>query len=149
MSAIQISFASLFISLISLMVAIVLAWIRVVEYRRDNRSLQVSYTMSYYPDEWNIIYLTNISSKPILIDYWDVVWVKRQGLFRYKYEGVLSRNNEDLHVNLPPHSRKQFDFKDQYEFDWNSHKHEGEALFLELRISGKKKPLYLFVYKPN
>lgn len=126
----------------------VLAYFKIKDYIRDNRGIHVSYSISGHPEEWNIIYLTNLSAVPVVIEYWDMVWRKKRFPFKSSYEVIQMHDNEDLHQTLQPHVTETFHFKNQYELDWHPTNKGRVKLFIQLQIAGRKKPLYLFVYKP-
>ena len=140
MTAIGISICSFIVSFCSLLIAGFLAYLRIREYRRDNRVIHVTCHMSGEPGSGDRIFLTNLSATPVLVDYWQVGWLTR-GWFRNKFQPINLFADEDLHLTLKPRERKTLNFVDQYTFNWHP-KNKGEVeLFIELHIAGKQKAL--------
>ena len=136
------------IALLSLIFSTILAILRILEYRRDNAKIAVSYAITGDPNGHNSIYLTNLSSTPILIDYWELVWKQKKWLFFNSYKPINLFSDEDLHVTLPSRVRHSLDFKDEYSFNWHPKAKGKIKLYIVLHISGKNRTKYLFVYKP-
>jgi len=139
---------SFIISLTSLVVSAVLGWLKIKEYRRDNRHVSVTWSLNGNDDIGNYIYLTNLSSTPILVDYWQIGWVRRIW-FRKRFLPIDVFADEDLHMTLEPRQRKALSFKDQYSFNWYPKNSEKMKLYIYLDLAGRKKPLPLFAFDPN
>ncbi|WP_179414539.1 hypothetical protein HDF19_00695 [Mucilaginibacter sp. E4BP6] len=144
----NLSFYGFIISLISLGVSLVLGWLKIKEYRRDNRHVHVTWSLNGNEEIGDHIYLTNLSSTPILVDYWQIGWVKRFGIGK-KFQPIDLFADEDLHMTLEPRKRSAINFKDQYTFNWFPKNKRKMKLYIYLDIAGRKKPLRLFVFDPN
>jgi hypothetical protein len=81
----QITTVSFILSIASFGLSGVLGWLKIKEYRRDNRSISVTRHLNGNPDTGDTIFLTNLSTTPILVDYWEVGWLKRTGLKKTFY----------------------------------------------------------------
>ncbi|RKR80090.1 hypothetical protein BDD43_0183 [Mucilaginibacter gracilis] len=148
MAATDIPYYSLVFALISLLFSGTLVWIRIVEYRRDKKGVAVSYAITGDPNGHDSIYLTNLSAVPILVDYWELVWRRKNFLFFNNDQPINLHADEDLHMALQPRTRTSLNFADEYSFNWHP-KNKGKVnLFIKLHIAGKSKPKYLFVYRP-
>jgi hypothetical protein len=148
MTAENLSICSFIISLTSLGMGLTLGLLKIKEYRRDNQRINVTWSLNGHEQIGDYIYLTNLSSIPILVDYWQVGWVKRVGLTK-RFEPINLFADEDLHMTLEPRKREELNFKDQYTFNWFP-KNKGKVkLFIYLDIAGRKKPLRLFVFDPK
>lgn len=143
-----VSTLSLCLSALSLLCAGTLAIIRFLEYIRDKKGLAVTYSTSNAPGEWNIIYLTNLSSIPLIINHWEMKWKEERNIpYFSKYVPIHLHDNEDLYLNIAPRARAKIEFDGPYEFDWHPKSRKPRDLFIELTIAGKKKPLLVLVYK--
>lgn len=145
MNAQYLTYYSAIVSTISLLIAVLLAVLRIREYFRDNRGITVSHYWTGNPDASDFIYLTNLSSTPVLIDHWELEWHEPRFLRRSKISNIHLFDDEDLHISLEPRKRKALEFKDQYRFNWFPKNKPKAKLFIRLFLSGRKKSLVLKV----
>lgn len=139
--------AGFIISILALIVASIQPIIRIFELRRDRHRIEVSYTQTEYPDQWYVIVLKNPYSRPVMVDWWRLIWITPRLFWKSKIENADQFADEDLHCNLSPGQEKEFELSEQYAFNWNPKSKPNASLYIELSISGMKKPIQKLVYK--
>lgn len=138
---------ALIVSIMALLVSLPLAWIQIVQFRRDRRKVQIYGREGNVPGEWNVVFVTNLSPIPILIDHWELVWRRRKFFFWHEDEPVNFSDDDDLHMTLEPKKRKALELREHYSFTWNPRNKGRVDLWIILHVSGEKKPIIGLVHK--
>jgi hypothetical protein len=107
--------------------------------------IEIGYNFTGLPEEGNEITIRNLSSSPIIIKYWELVWCKRKFLKWVPFKSVdPGEFNKDIHV--PEHSSTSLLFAEEEYFDWSHKSLKGGKIFIRLHLAGKTKPAFLKVY---
>jgi hypothetical protein len=123
-----------------------LACIKLWELWSARRRTEVSYGFNGLPEIGNDIIIRNLSDKPMILTYWELLFCKRKNLrwVTYKNENPA----EDTHdICIPPHSSKVINFSGADYFNWGHKALGGKRLYLNLHIAGKRNPVKHLVYK--
>ena len=123
-----------------------LAFIKVWEVWSSRRRIEVSYSFIGLPEVGNDIIIRNLSDKPIIVTYWELLFCEKKGMkwVTYKNENPEEDTSD---MPIPAHSSKTLNFSGQYYFDWGHKALGGKRLYLRLHIAGNRKPSKFLVYK--
>ena len=93
----------------------------------------------------NDIIVRNLSDKPIIITYWELLFCERKG-----FQWVTYRNEnpaEDTSdICIQGHTSKKINFSGQDYFSWVHKELCGKSLYFNLYIAGKKKSVKRLLY---
>jgi hypothetical protein len=123
-----------------------LALIKVWEVWSSRRRIEVSYSFVGLPEIGNDIIIRNLSDKPMIITYWELLFCEKRGIkwVPYRNENPAGDTSD---ICILGHSSKSLNFSGHYYFDWGYKALGGKRLYLNLHIAGKRKPSKLLVYK--
>ena len=123
-----------------------LAFIKIWEVWSSRRRIEVSYGFVGIPEVGNDIIIRNLSDKPMIVTYWELLFCERKSLkwIPYKNENP-EEDTQDLCIAA--HSSETLHFRDQYYFEWGHKALGGKRLYLKLHIAGRRKALKRLVYK--
>lgn len=123
-----------------------LALIKIWELWSNRRRIEVSYAFNCSGPDSNDIIIRNLSDKPMIVTYWELLFCERKGL---KWATYRNENPEDdtRDICIAAHSSKTLNFSGQYYFEWGHKALGGKRLYLNLHIAGKRKPFNCLVYK--
>ncbi|WP_316235305.1 MULTISPECIES: hypothetical protein [unclassified Bradyrhizobium] len=130
-------------------VSTMLAGIKILEMWRDRRRLTTSYNFAAPGHGGNKITIENPSKTPVMISYWELLWVKRHHLKIETTGGRFPTDEGYCSITIPEHGRHILTFDDAEYFDWGHSTTNKRKLYLKLHIVGRRKPLTLSVYDPN
>lgn len=123
-----------------------LALIKIWELWSSRRRIEISYGFDGRPDVGNEIIIRNLSDKPMIVTYWELLFCKRKRLRWIPYRN--ENPAEDTHdICIAAHSSKSLYFRDQYYFEWGHKALAGKRLYLNLNIAGRRRSIKLLVYK--
>ncbi|QPH38888.1 hypothetical protein [Pedobacter endophyticus] len=148
MSILQVPFITFYsatVATISLILAGTLAILKFKEYWRDNRGIATNSAWTGDINGTDYIYLTNLSSIPILINHWELEWHETRFLIGKTISPIHLHSDEDLHLTLEPRKRKSLPFEEQYRFNWPPKNKPKAKLYIRLFMTGRKKNLVLKV----
>ena len=123
----------------------VLAFAKVYELWRDRGRISTSYAMRDV-EGGNTIYITNLSSKPINVQYWELFWRKREGLRRK--ETRIAPEDETGVMRIEPHQLASLHFAGEHYFAWGAKTIPRGRLYLRLHIAGRRRPVVRRIYDP-
>lgn len=113
-----------------------LAAVRVWEMWRDRFQIDIGYNFTSNPDIGNEIIIRNLSARPAILSYWQVLYGSGTWPFR-KYSAIDS----ELEINdirLEPHSSTTLSFSEESNFS-SSHSHlKGRKIYMRLCFAGKR-----------
>lgn len=144
-----IATAALIISIISASFTGVQAYLQHRQFKLDNRGIAVGYTQKSQKGTWNVIHMTNLSSRPISVDDWVLTWKKRRWIVFSTEKQADSRiYPESRPLTLHPHVRENITLDEVNDFRWDPKTYKGD-LHIDLHLSGDKRIVRLLVYKPS
>jgi len=122
-----------------------LALVKVWELWSSRSRIEVSYEFSGGPDGNDII-IRNLSDKPMILTYWELLFCERKGLkwIPYRNENP-AEDTRDIFISA--HSSKTLNFSGQDYFEWGHKALGGKRLYLNLHIAGKHRAIKRLVYK--
>lgn len=125
-----------------------LAAIKAWEVWRQRIRLTTSYSFTSNPDQGNDIIIENPSSTPVMISYWELLWVRRN-CFRTKINYGEFPDEGYCNITVGPHSRYVLSFREQHHFIQGRPTEREGKLYLKLYIVGRRRPIWLSVYNPD
>jgi len=109
--------------------------------------LDVSGVFASIPDVGNKITIRNIGDKPIILMYWELVWMKKKNIFQSdRFDGESPEDFDDVRIDSFGSYTLYFQ-----EADWFSTDHQfrkEQKLYINLWLAGEKHPIKRFVWKP-
>ncbi len=123
-----------------------LAMVKVWEIWSSRRRIEVSYSFVGNPEEGNDIIIRNISGKPFIVTYWELLFCERKHFrwISYRTEEPGEHAND---ICIQGHSSKKFNFSEADYFEWGHQALAGKRIYLKLQIAGERKPVTYLVYK--
>ena len=123
-----------------------LALIKLWEIWSSRRRIEVSYSFVGLPEIGNDIIIRNLSDKPMIVTYWELLFCKRKGLkwIPYRNENPAENTSD---ICIAGHSSKKLNFSGSDYFEWGHEALGGKRLYLNVYIAGKKKPVKHLVCK--
>ena len=127
-----------------------LALLKVWEFQKSRLKLSTTFYFTSEPEEGNKITVINTSDTPILISYWELIWVKRVRLFQKKLTYEMTPDPDDAYytTTIGPHSTHTWHFSEGDFFLWGPSQVSKGQLYLKLYILGRRRPRWLKVYDP-
>ncbi len=125
-----------------------LACIKIWEVWRDRLHLSTSYEFSAPGYGGNRIIVENPSKTPVMISYWELLWIKRRRVTRETTGGRFPDEGY-CDITIPAHGRHVLKFDDEEYFDWGHSTIPKGKLYLRLDIIGRRRPLTLKIYDPS
>jgi hypothetical protein len=122
----------------------VLALVKLWELWRDRFRIDVSYNFTGHEDMGNQIFIRNLSSKPIILEYWTIYYSK--GMWPFRKLSLIESLGEDIHdTRIDTHSSMTMNFTGQNHFAWGDNVLKGRKIYIQLYIAGKR-PIFKKVY---
>lgn len=91
--------------------------------------------------EPNYIYLTNLSARPLILNYWEIVW--RHPLWKFWHWRNREHSVEDAYDRrnntLASHKEEVLSFRDGAWFDWGASAAKGRKLIFRYYITGERR----------
>jgi hypothetical protein len=117
-----------------------LAGVKLYEFWRDRRRLDYSYNFTGSEEIGNEIIIRNLSSKPLIITHWELVWRSRKwwNLKKKEKKGIIPDFDfSDSIIN--PHSILTLKFNRENYFSWSPKALGDSSIFLTLQIAGERR----------
>ncbi|MCE1240492.1 MAG: hypothetical protein LWW83_11270 [Azonexaceae bacterium] len=125
---------------LSTLLAIVKLW----ELWRDRFRLEVGYNFAGNAEVGNTILIRNLSGKPIILSFWEVLYVS--GYWpRRKFEDIAYPDHDSGDRRIESHSTLELHFAEQDYFSWGHKALKGRKIFIRLHFAGRK-PILKKVY---
>lgn len=121
-----------------------LAFIKLWEVWKSRFRVDIGHNFTSEPSIGNNILVRNLSSDPIILEYWELHYGSRLWPFR-KYEEFESPGPDARDIQIQPHSSYKFSFTDQYHFNWSPKALKGRKIYIKLYIAGRS-PFYKKVF---
>lgn len=123
-----------------------LAFIKIWEIWSARRRIEVSYSFIGVPEVGNDIIIRNLSDKPIILVYWELLFCERKCLkwIPYKNENPAEDTSD---ICIAPHSTKTLNFSGPNYFEVGHKVLGSKRLYLNMHIAGRRRPLKRLVYK--
>jgi len=123
-----------------------LALIKIWEIWSARRRIEVSYGFDGRPEVGNDIIIRNLSDKPMIITYWELLFCEKKGLkwVTYRNEKPAEDTSD---ICIQGHTSKKLNFSGSDYFSWGHKALGGKRLYFNLHIAGKRKPVKRLVYK--
>jgi hypothetical protein len=122
-----------------------LAIIKVWELWRDRVRLTTSYSFTTDSEGGNEIIIENPTKTPVMISYWELLWLKRNWLKAQVTDGKFPDEGY-CEITLGGHSRHKLIIQ---HLVWGREAITKGKLYLRLHIVGRRKPVLLKVYDPS
>ena len=124
-----------------------LVGMKILEIWRERPRLSTSY--SFASPGWgdNEIIIENPSKTPVIISYWELLWLKRRYLRLQTNHGTFP-NEGYCNITIGAHSRHTLVFSEQEYFDAHQTTADFGNIYLRLHVVGRRKPILLKVYEP-
>ena len=122
-----------------------LALIKVWELWTSRQRVEIVCYFDGRPEVGNDIIVRNISDKPIIITYWELLFCERK---RFKWVAYRNENpaEDTCDICIQGHSSTKFNFSGQDYFSWGHKALDGKRLYFNLYIAGKRKPVKRLIY---
>jgi hypothetical protein len=127
-------------------VSTALAVLRIWEFWQASFRLQTTYSFTSSEEEGNKISIHNLSSKPVIINYWELWTTKGYWPFRSTVD-CLAGQEEHYNLRIDSYSSLTLTFAGYEHFNTNADFLKGKRIFLKLYIPGRL-PKWVKVYVP-
>ncbi len=124
----------------------ILAGIKIWEIYRARKRLHATCLLTGDSITGDKITVYNLSKNAVIIEHWELLWVKKNNFLHKKIVPIDSFHNEDCQLNLAANSIQPLNFSGQYHFNWSPEIEKNVKLFIKLRIAGRKGFLTKLVY---
>lgn len=125
----------------------ILAAVKIWEIWRTRRRIEYSYNFAGLAEVGNEIIIRNLSATPIIISYWELVWLKKRrlGLRKQEIRRIAPESDfSDSHVAA--HSSYVLRFAEERYFSWSTLSLKGAAIYLRIQIAGERRPRLAKIY---
>jgi|SRR5882724_5306187 len=126
----------------------VLAAIKIWETWSSRQRISVGYGVDFTGEQGSSIVIQNPSGTPLLINYWILLVMRRNGL---RWHSVDCRiiNAGDYYVTIGAHDHHTLHFKGKESFAWIPKDNGKARVVLELSVAGRSRPMRLRVYNTD
>ena len=118
----------------------VLAAIRVWEFWQNRFRLEIDPFLTSLEEVGNEIQIRNLSDTPLLITYWELVWLSGYWPLR-KCSRTKSAEPDMSDIRIDAYSSTKFTFKEENHFGWGAKALKGRRIYLKLTVAGRGKVL--------
>ena len=125
---------------LSTLLAIVKLW----ELWRDRFRLEVGYNFASLESVGNTILIRNISSRPLILSYWEVLYCSGRWP-RREFQDIAYADHDSGDRKIEPHSTLELHFAEENHFSWGHKALKGRRIFIRLHVAGRK-PILKLVY---
>jgi hypothetical protein len=129
--------ASSFLAWWGAILSTVLGSVKLWELWRDRFRLDLSYNFTGSEDVGNDILIRNLTGRPLILTYWEVMYGSGQWL-RRKYETVAYPDHDDGDTRIDPHSTLTLNFSGEQHFAWGTKMLRGRSVYIRLHIAGRR-----------
>lgn len=140
---------SMILAIWATIVSTVLAYIKILEVWRDRLRLSTSYEFAAPGYGGNRIIIENPSKTPIMISYWELLWIRRARFISEVTDGRFPTDEGYCNITIPAHARHVLEFDGSEYFEWGSSAISNGTLYIKLHVVGRRNPLTLRVYNPS
>lgn len=120
------------------------------ELLKARMKLEVGFTFTGDVDGiGNKIFVRNLSGRPAIITYYQVQVCKRKRTGWELIDSVAEADEYFNDISIAPHASITFKFSGPEYFSTNPRDHKGDAIFLYLLVSGKRRPVKLKMHEIN
>jgi len=124
-----------------------LAAVKIWELWRGRRRIVFCYNFVGLAEVGNDIIIRTLSGTPIIISYWELVWLKKKWLGLKKQQTrQISPDSDFSDFQVAPHSSQKLSFADENHFDWSVSSLAGAAIYLRIQIAGERRPRLAKIY---
>lgn len=113
-----------------------LALVKLWELWRDRFRIDVGFSWTGEPSIGNDIYIRNLSSKPVILTYWELF--SRHHLWPIKKDSFIDSQEEYADTQINSHSSKALHFSDLDYFDWGGTAMKGRDIYIKLHVAGRR-----------
>lgn len=124
-----------------------LACIKLWELQRDRRDrfrIDVSYSFTGNEYIGNTVLIRNLSNRPVILTYWELVYCKGKWPFR-SITPLASPDHDAFDCKIEAHSTRMLSFSGIDHFGWGPDFLKGRKIFIRLYFAGKKS-IFRLVY---
>lgn len=114
-----------------------LALVKLWELWSNRFRVDIGHNFTSNPEIGNEILIRNLSSNPIILEYWELHYCSRWWPFR-KLEEFESPGPDTSDIQIQPHSSKTLSFLEQYHFSWSAKTLKGRKIYIKLYIAGRR-----------
>ena len=118
---------------LSTLLAIAKLW----ELWRDRFRVSVSYQLTSDREEGNELFIRNLAQHPVILSYWEVVWVSRYWPFR-KFSTLVEPFHLIRDIRIEAHSTFTLEFRNEDYFDWGVDALNGRRIYIRLHFAGRR-----------
>jgi hypothetical protein len=131
-----------FLALWGAVLSTLLAGVKILEVWRDRFRIDVAYNFNDAPEVGNEILVRNLAAIPIIVSYWELVWLS--GSWPFRTESMLiSPEGEVSDIRIDARSTQALTFTEENHFNWEPR--NGRRLYIRLWVAGRR-PLLRKVY---
>lgn len=125
---------------LSTLLAVAKLW----ELWRDRFRFDVGYNFTSDPETGNEVFARNLSAKPIILSYWELLHDEGNWPFRRLTE-FESPGRDVSDTRIESHSSKTFTFAEGNHFGWGHRTLQGKKIYMRLYVAGRR-PVLKKVY---
>ena len=112
---------------------------------KNKINVGTSYDWNSNPDYEDHIYIVNLSSIPLCVSGWSLVWEPKMfGPRKKRLDVTPDMETVDAFI-ISPHDIKTLYFSEGDKFDWSHNTSDGRNLILTLHIFGRRRPLRITI----
>jgi len=122
----------------------VLAVVKLWEVWSNRFRMNVSHSFTSCPHEGNSIMIRNLSSRPVIMEYWELFF--GSGIWPFRRTSDIDSPGPDAQDNrIDSHSSKTLVFTGPDHFAWGVDALKGRKIYIRLHIAGRR-PITKKVY---
>jgi hypothetical protein len=106
-------------------------------------------TRSYEFAEFNKTIIENPSKTPVMISYWELLWIKRHHFKREMTDVRFPADKGYCNITIPARGPHGLRFGESEYFEWGASAISKGELYLKLHVVGRHKVLTLKIYDPR
>jgi hypothetical protein len=125
---------------LSTLLAIVKLW----ELWRDRFRLEIGYSFAGDETVGNSILIRNLSSRPLILSYWEVLYCSGRWPLR-KFQDIACAEHDSGDRRIEPHSTLELHFAESDYFSWGHKALKGRRIYIRLFVAGRR-PILKLVY---
>jgi hypothetical protein len=121
-----------------------LAGFKVWEIWQDRFHVDIDYNLTSSEDIGNTILIRNLSSRPFILSYWELLY--RSGRWpRRKFEAIEYPEHDTGDTRIEPYATHELHFTNEHHFDWGYRALKGRRIYIRIHIAGRK-PILRLLY---
>lgn len=115
----------------------ILALVKLWEFWRDWARVDIDYLFTSDPDRGNSISIHNLSSRPMIVSYWQVLYGSGTWPFR-KFEDVAYPDIDSVPLRIDPYSTLTLNFCEETYFSTGYKALKGRNIYIRLYAAGRR-----------